>query len=151
VARYTFSRHIDAPVEAVFDLWTNVDRLGEWVGGVTRVSDVSGQTDVVGTRYTVWFGGMKSPTEVIAVERPNRFATHFGNFILRGRSIANFQPDGSGTLLTQTFETEGLVPAITARLFATGSYRGSFRGELEAFARIAERDARAESARSRPP
>jgi hypothetical protein len=34
----------------------------------------------------------------------------------------------------------GLFSAIFARLFATGSYAGSFRGELEAFRRIVERE-----------
>jgi uncharacterized protein YndB with AHSA1/START domain len=143
MARYTFSTVIKAPVDVVFDLWTNVDRMGEWVGGVTRVSDRSGPIDASGTTYTVWFGRMKSRTEVIDVERPNRFATRFGNQILKGRNIATFEATGAGTRLTQTFETQGIIAAIAARLFATGSYRGSFRGELEAFARLAEASASA--------
>ena len=140
VARYPFTKHVEAPVDVVFDLWTDLDRMREWVGGVTKVTDVSGPRSVTGTRYTVWFGGMRSPTEVVDAERPVRLTTSFGNFLLRGRNIATFQPDGLGTLLTQTFETEGVVPAIMARLFATGSYRGSFRGELDAFAALAERE-----------
>jgi hypothetical protein len=53
-----------------------------------------------------------------------------------------FEPDGDGsTRVTQTFETVGIVSAVTARIFAAGSYRGSFQGELEAFARIAEAEA----------
>jgi hypothetical protein len=126
----------------VFDLWTNLDRMREWVGGVTKVTDVSGPVDRVGTRYTTWFGRMKSPTEVIEVERPRLFATRFGNAILRGTNRTVFEPDGDSTRITETFETVGIISAITARIFATGSYRGSFQGELEAFARIAEADAR---------
>jgi hypothetical protein len=140
VARHTFTTQVDAPVEVVFDLWTNLDRIREWVGGVTKVTDKSGPIDVVGTTYTVWFGGMKSPTEVIEVDRPRRFATRFGNRVLRGQNSAMFEADGSGTRLTQTLETEGFIPAIMGRLFALGSYRGSFRGELEAFRRLAERE-----------
>ena len=34
-----------------------------------------------------------------------------------------------------------MVPAIAARLFATGSSKGSFRGELNSFVGIAEREA----------
>lgn len=37
-------------------------------------------------------------------------------------------------------QTRGLVSAIFGRLFASGSYGGSFQGELEAFARLAERE-----------
>jgi type II secretory pathway component PulF len=54
---------------------------------------------------------------------------------------ATFEPSGEGTNLTQRFRTEGLIPAIAARIFATGSYRGSLRGELATFARLAEREA----------
>ena len=95
----------------------------------------------VGTTYVVHFGPMKSPTEVLEVERPRLYSTKFGNWILRGRSSATFEPDAGGTRITQMFETVGLIPAISSWVFARGSYEGSFRGELEKFARIAEREA----------
>ena len=84
---------------------------------------------------------MKSPTEVLEAERPRRFATRFGNWLLRGRSSATFEPDGDGTRVTQKFETVGWIPAVSSWIFSRGSYEGSFRGELEKFARIAEREA----------
>lgn len=139
--RYTFTTHAAAPIEVVFDLWTNLERMPEWVGGVTRVTDVSGPVDRVGTRYTTWFGRMKSPTEVIEAERPRLFGTRFGNAILRGTNRTLLEPDGTGTRITETFQTVGLISAISARIFASGSYRGSFQGELEAFARLAEAEA----------
>lgn len=145
MAKYTFTTHAAAPIETVFDLWTNLDRMGEWVGGVTKVSDLSGPIDRVGTRYTTWFGRMKSPTEVIEAERPRLFATRFGNAILRGTNRTVFEPDANGTRITETFETVGFISAITARIFAAGSYRGSFAGELEAFARLAESEVEAEA------
>ena len=72
MARYTISTHVAAPPEHVFALWTDLERMGEWVGGVTGVSDVSGPVDQVGTTYVVHFGPMKSPTEILEVERPRR-------------------------------------------------------------------------------
>jgi len=141
VARYTISTHVGAPLERVFALWTDLDRMGEWVGGVTGVSDVSGPVDRVGTTYVVHFGPVKSPTEVLEVERPRLFSTRFGSWILRGRSSATFEPDTDGTRITQSFETVGMISAISAWIFSRGSYEGSFRGELEKFARIAEREA----------
>ena len=93
----------------VFALWTNLDRIGEWIGGVTGVSDVSGPIDQVGTTYVVHFGPLKSPTEILEVERPRRFATKFGSWVLRGRSSATFEPDGDGTRITQEFETVGRI------------------------------------------
>jgi hypothetical protein len=120
---------------------TNLERMGEWVGGVTAVSDVSRSVDQARTTYVVHFGPMKSQTEVLEVERPRLFSTRFGSWILRGRSSATFEPEVDGTRITQTFETVGLISAISSWVFSRGSYEGSFRGELEKFARIAEREA----------
>ena len=141
MAHYRLTVHVDASPEQAFALWTDLDRMGEWVGGVTGVRDVTGPLDKAGTRYTTLFGRMSSPTEVVAVERPRLFRTRFGNRVLRGETQAVFERDADGTLLTQEFWTQGLVPALMARIFATGSYKGSFRGELNEFARIAAADA----------
>jgi len=108
---------------------------------VTGVSDVSGPVDRVGTTYVVPFGPVKSPTEILEVDPPRRFATKFGNGLLRGRAGATFAPDGDGTLVTQDFETVGVISAVSSWVFSRGSYEGSFRGELEKFARIAEGEA----------
>jgi uncharacterized protein YndB with AHSA1/START domain len=138
VGRHTFTTFVAAPPERVFDLWVDLDRMTEWVGGVSRVTDVSGPMDHVGTTYKVWFGRMASRTEVLDVERPRYIRTRFGNRLLRGITEATFEPSDNGTLLTQRLETEGIVAGLMARIFAIGSYKGSFRGELETFARLAE-------------
>jgi uncharacterized protein YndB with AHSA1/START domain len=141
LAHYTLSTHVAAPPEHVFVLWTSLERMGEWVGGVTGVTDVSGPVDQVGTTYVVHFGPVRSPTEILEVDPPRRFVTRFGSWVLRGRSSATFEPDGNGTRVTQEFETVGRISAISSWVFSRGSYEGSFRGELEKFARIAEREA----------
>jgi uncharacterized protein YndB with AHSA1/START domain len=141
MAHYQFTVDIAAPIEQVFDLWTNVDRWHEWIEGITKVTDVSGPPGQAGTRYTIWFGSMRSPSEILDAERPSRIATRFGNRMLRGKTQVTFEPTASGTRLTQEIRTEGLIPAISARIFAIGSYRGSFRGELATFVHIAEREA----------
>lgn len=148
MGRYTFMVDIDAPREQVFDLWTNLDRAHEWIEGMAGVSDVSGPVHQAGTTYVTHFGNWaKSPTTVIDAKRPSRFRTRFGNWLLRGENSAEFERLGDGTRLTQTFDTEGIIPAIAARIFATGSYKGSFRGELQTFKQICEREARATPAR----
>jgi uncharacterized protein YndB with AHSA1/START domain len=140
MATHRLSVHVAAPREDVYDLWINLDRMKEWVGGVTKVTDVTGPVDRAGTRYTVWFGGMRSQTEVLEADRPRFLRTRFGNSILRGEASATFAPEGGGTRIDQEFQTEGVIAAIAAWIFAQGSYRGSFQGELNAFAKIAERD-----------
>lgn len=136
---HRLSVHVAAPRERVFDLWIDLDRMKEWVGGVTKVTDVTGPVDQAGTRYSVWFGNMRSDTEVLDAERPRFLRSKFGNRVLRGESSATFTPEGDGTRIDQEFRTEGLIAAIFAWIFALGSYRGSFQGELNHFARIAER------------
>lgn len=142
MARYSFTIDVAAPPEVVFDLWTNLDRMKEWIRGMTGVEERSGPVDVVGSRYLVRFGPVRSWTEVIEAERPRVFATKFGNWYLRGRNRATLEPTVDGTRLTQVFETEGVIPAITSWIWSRGSYTGSFRGELEDFGRLAEQEGR---------
>jgi uncharacterized protein YndB with AHSA1/START domain len=132
------SAHVAAPPELVFGLWTDLDRMKDWVGGVTRVSDVTGPVAQAGTTYTVWFGRMASRTEVLEADPPRLFRTRFGNRVLAGESTARFEPERDGTRIDQEFRTRGLIAGIMGRIFAMGSYRGSFQGELNEFARIAE-------------
>jgi uncharacterized protein YndB with AHSA1/START domain len=141
MGHYRFTAHADAPREDVFDLWVNVDRWPEWIEGLTRVTDVSGPIDQAGTTYTAWFGRMRSPSEMLEVERPRLAKTRFGSKLLRGVTQATFETKGTGTEITQEFWTQGVVPAIAGRIFAMGSYRGSFRGELNSFVRLAESEA----------
>jgi uncharacterized protein YndB with AHSA1/START domain len=141
LGRHRFEVRIAAPPEQVFDLYTNLGRMHEWTGGVTGVAEISGPLDQAGATYTVLFGRLRSPTTVLAAERPRLFKTRFGNRVLRGTNEATFAPDGKGTLMTQELQTEGLLPGVMGRVFSTGSYKGSFRGELNEFARICEREA----------
>jgi uncharacterized protein YndB with AHSA1/START domain len=142
VGTYRFSIDIAAPIEQVFDLWTNAERWHEWIEGVSKVTDIVGTPGEAGGTYRVWFGSMSSLTEVLEADRPSMIRTRFGNRMLRGETSVTLEPTPAGTRLTQEFRTQGLIPAIAARIFAMGSYKGSFRGELETFHRIAEREAR---------
>ncbi|BCW52005.1 uncharacterized protein YndB with AHSA1/START domain [Arthrobacter sp. 1088] len=141
MATFRVTTLVAAPPERVFATWTDPDRFQEWIGGVTRVTDRTGSIDQVGSRYTVWFGRMASPTEILAVERPWHIRTRFGNAILKGESDVRFAPEAGGTRIHQEFVTRGFIAAIFGRIFAMGSYRGSFRGELETFRRLVEREA----------
>jgi uncharacterized protein YndB with AHSA1/START domain len=137
---YRLSTHVNAVPERVFALWIDVDRWPEWIGGLTRVTDRTGPLDQKGTRYVSWFGSsMKSPSEVLEVERPRWIRTRFGSALLRGETEATFEPEAGGTRIVQTFRTQGVVPAIAGWIFSKGSWKGSFKGELEAFRKIAER------------
>lgn len=146
MGEYRFSIRIAASPEQVFDLWVNLDRAHEWIRGLTSITDRVGDPGTTGATYVTRFGPVRSPTMVISAERPRRIVTKFGNWYLRGENEATFTPEGEGTRLEQTFRTVGVIPAITARIFASGSYQGSFKGELEHFARLAEAEAKAKAA-----
>lgn len=139
MATYRLSTHVKAPRERVFELWIDVDRWPEWIGGLTKVTDRTGPLDEKGTRYTNWFGSMKSPSEVLDVERPRFIRTRFASAVLRGETEATFERDGDGTRITQVFRTQGVISAIAGWIFSMGSWKGSFKGELESFRKIAER------------
>jgi hypothetical protein len=85
---------------------------------------------------------MRSPSEILQVDRPTLVKTRFGSWLLRGVTQATFEDEAGGTRLTQEFWTNGIISAVMARIFALGSYRGSFRGELKTFAQLAESEAR---------
>jgi uncharacterized protein YndB with AHSA1/START domain len=140
MATFRVTTLVAAPPEHVFAAWTDLDRFKEWIGGVTRVTDRVGPMDQAGSRYTVWFGKMASPTEVLEIERPRHIRTRFGTAILKGESDVRFIAEGGGTRIQQEFVTRGFVAAIFGRLFAIGSYKGSFRGELETFRKLVEHE-----------
>jgi uncharacterized protein YndB with AHSA1/START domain len=141
MGHHRFVVQLSAPRDQVFDLWTDLDRAHEWIEGLTRITDVTGPINTAGTRYTAWFGRMRSPSEILQVDRPRLVETRFGSWLLRGVQVATFEDESHGTRLTQEFWTRGIISAVMARIFAFGSYKGSFQGELESFARLAEREA----------
>ena len=104
------------------------------------------------TASTYCVEDVRSPhyNEVIEARRPTVFATRFGNAILRGTNRTTFEPEGRGTRLRQEFVTQGVIPAIAGWIFSLGSYRGSFRGEVEHFALIASAQAVVGSFRASP-
>ena len=145
------SAHVAAPPDRVFALWTDLDRMKDWVGGVTRITDVSGPVAQAGTTYTVWFGRMASRTEVLESDPPRYLRTRFGSRVLAGESSARFEAEGGGTRIDQEFRTRGLISGIMGRFFALGSYHGTFQGELNTFARMAEAEAPSPDRGSPPP
>jgi hypothetical protein len=111
------------------------------------VTDVTGPVDRAGTTYTTWFGSMASRTEVLEAEGPHLFHSRFSGRILSGENRSVLESEGTATRLSEEFRIGGgIAAAVFGRIFATGSYRGSFQGELNEFAKLAEREALARGA-----
>jgi Polyketide cyclase / dehydrase and lipid transport len=147
MGRYSYTIEIDAPQELVFNLWTDLELMKKWVGGVTAVSEPTGPIDKAGTTYSIYFGRFGSKTEVVEAERPRLYATKSGTFWMQLTNRGVFEPRaaGKGTRLTQTVDVYGSPLSRTfGWIFGHGSYRGSFLGELRHFGRIAEAEAAAQ-------
>jgi len=140
MADYVFTSEIAAPQETAFDLWMNVDRMPEWTEGLTRVSDLTGLLGQAGTRYKLWFGRTGASAEILSAERPRSVTWRVRIGPLGANIAAVFEADGNLTRVTETIRTRGPLTWAWARILATGSYKGSFRGELATFARTCERD-----------
>lgn len=140
MTRRSFSVEIAAPPEHVFDLWVDTDRMPEWTEGLTRISDVSGERGQVGTRWVSWFGRSRTTAEVIEADRPRVVAWRVRAGPISATIAATFAATGTGTRLVETIGTTGVVGWVWSAILGTGSYRGSFRGELAVFARICGQD-----------
>ena len=64
MADYLISTHVAAPPAQVFALWTDLARMGEWVGGITGVTDVSEEHDEL-KRHRRWPYCSKMPEAAI--------------------------------------------------------------------------------------
>ena len=153
---YRFTVHANLEPTAALFLWADLDRVTEWMEGVGRVSEVSpppGQSPLVlgggwplviapGSRYTLWFGRRPVRHEVLWLEygTAKTYRTRLDGLFRRGETLVTFDPEGGGSRVTLDVRPDGLIPAIAARVLATGSYRGSFRSQLRSFARRAERE-----------
>ena len=84
----------------------------------------------------------EQPEQILEVDRPRLVRTRFGSWLLRGVEQAHVRGPGRRYGLTQEFWTNGIISVVMARIFAFGSYKGGFRGELNSFVRLAEREAR---------
>lgn len=90
MAEYRFELRINATPERVFEAWIDLDRMPEWVEGVTRVDAASGPVDRPGTTYDVWFGRMRSSSEVIEVDRPRLFRSRASSRLLSTGELNTF-------------------------------------------------------------
>lgn len=140
---HVFSIAIDAPPERVFDLWVDVARMPQWTEGLTRITDLTGPPGEAGTRYTAWFGRSRAGVEIIAADRPRHvaWAIRFGPLV--AEIDCRFEPQAAGTRMTETIRTRGVIGSIWAKILGSGTYKGSFRGELVTFGRLCMREAAA--------
>jgi hypothetical protein len=144
---HRYSMWIAAPPECVYDLYTDLHRVGEWQEGNPTITDVSGDADRAGAAYTVRRGRAASRSEVTVAERPTRQVVRIdGPLGLRAEITSLFTPEGNGTRLTIALQTEWRFAPLGRVLEWVIFNPGIGRRELGKLKVIAEREVRDKTA-----
>src|SRR3990172_7393741 len=101
------STYVEAPPEAVFDYVADVKRHPEWAHERIEIQMEPGPERGRGARfsYVVHFmGKTEGKGSVVAEDRPRRFAYECEDKDGRNRWQFDLRPQGSGTMLTHSFE-----------------------------------------------
>lgn len=118
--------HVDAPIEAVWDLGADPQRITEWQTGVVELRDITpGKLDYVGAGYTAVyrFAGreLTSTFAITKVEKP--FYVEYKGTALGGgtaRFTTRAETAGKGTDITFEMEYElpgGFFGDVADKLF----------------------------------
>ena len=105
--------HVDAPIEAVWDLVTDTQRLVEWQSGLVEVKDSTGKLDRVGAGYSpvFRFAGRKleGHFEVSRIEKPNLLEFK-GTSPGGGKATQTLKLDRAGAGTDVSFEMDYELP-----------------------------------------
>lgn len=114
--------HVDAPPDRVWSVVAKLDRMGEWSPECYRVTWLDGATSPArtGARFkgrNRWGPVRWSMTCEVQTAEPGREISW--STVQRGRELVHwryrFDPDGSGTKVTESFDVKWLPPG--ARFF----------------------------------
>ena len=103
MGRVAFTTLIEAPVERVFEFWTDASRYPEWFPRARKISNVSAPLDQPGASYTLHLDGpMRAHCQVTRVERNRRHEHVFKQTPLpsSGQAVVVFDAAPEGTSLT---------------------------------------------------
>ena len=143
----TFTIHVEAPPEQVFDLLSNPERFQEWMVPASEVKDITGTPGTVGLGWTTGstFLGrtMENHMSVTAVERPRSFELKgTGTFAAKVRG--RFEPAAGGTDVTIENEYEmplGFIGDAANKLFFEKSFAESWDKSLAKLKALVEAEA----------
>ena len=99
----TYTIHIEAPVDKVFDFWKDPGKQMSVMPTGSTMTEVKKTEEGVGTYYS-WsmrlFGLPVTGFDVFTEFVPNQRITDRSSFDLAGTWTATFEPEGSGTRFT---------------------------------------------------
>ena len=123
MAKVKVSTEVQAPVERVFELFTNIEHAADHVSGIKNIEIMSTGPFNLGYRWTETrevMGRLDDATMEISSFEPNRTytVTHYKGGVLgsgvRIDAVFTFEPVPAGTKVSIEFELhpQGLPPAV---------------------------------------
>lgn len=135
MGQMTFSKHVNAPVERVFELASDFANAPQRVSGINRVEMLTSGPVGVGTKFKETRIMMKKEAtetmEVLAFDRPRSYTLGAFSCGTQYESSFQFDRDGSGTNMTMTFKYT--PKSFFAKMFSplTGLMSGMIRKCVE--------------------
>lgn len=143
------SVQVNAPVERVFAIFSDVQKSEEWVKGITKLEMLSDVTSGVGTRWRetrIMFGKEATEEMEISAYEPNKsYEVTAENMGMNYHTLFTFTPSGDGTRVEMVFT--GTPTTLTARLmgllmvFFVGATRKALQEDMEQLKAVAESQA----------
>jgi uncharacterized membrane protein len=148
MATEKYSVQINAPLEHVYALYTNLENLPRWFPHVRAVKNATASMTTPGARFTIRFDGKLDAFEEVLEVIPNvlhsrKFVQARGGMGAWGHAIIRFRAVPGGTEVEEEVEF-GFLPGFLAPLMSVlldRQARASIRSELNSFKTFAERKA----------
>lgn len=111
---YTTSVQVEAPVEKVWEVFTDQTKLGNWMEGFKEIKTISGSPEEVGSKHelTIVQNGeeMKILETVTDVEQNRLYAFDLESDFLNATTKITFEPLGEATRIVATNVVSGHGP-----------------------------------------
>ena len=143
----TVSTHVSAPLERVFEVYTEIDKAAERIPDIVALEVLSEGPFRVGTRWRetrVIF--KKEATEemwVTSLDPPKSYTVDAESNGMRYSTLFSFAPDGDGTKATWSFSGTALtlgakIVAPILNVLMKGTMKKCMRRDLEALRDVCE-------------
>jgi carbon monoxide dehydrogenase subunit G len=158
MASIIVSTHVSAPLESVFEVYTDIAKAEKRIPAITELEVLSEGPFGNGTRWRETRVMMKKEaTEemwVTGFDPPKSYTVEARSHGMLYETLFQFEPEDGGTKVSWTFkgtpQTFGAkLTAPIFGLFFNGMMRKSMLGDLEALRDVCEGEAPADSAASR--
>lgn len=122
MATVTVTNHVDAPVEQVFRMFTDIEHGPEHVSGIKKVEMLTPGVVHLGSRWRetreLLGRADSAEMEITAFERNHTYTITHHKAGVRVNTTFWFEPDGTGTKVSVEFELDagGVPPGLLAPL-----------------------------------